>query len=254
VKVLTIDQIIGANLKELIEDEGLTVDEAADALAGLSGETWSDVKLWRWESGKYNFKAADLFLLSRIFGRNVIAFLEPPKEVGTKNKKEKVTHVIVDETTYSVERYRADYLLDPRGSFLDRATDLAERKKNAPWDVEAALTDIKDNLGERAQLTDFHAALKQTRLEIRMLRGMRKNALDNPTPENIADYEMFAKDAEAISDRWKDVTEGKVANEDIDTLADAIMGEQVDKIMERKTDTVLDVERNDDGVNRKEPQ
>jgi transcriptional regulator with XRE-family HTH domain len=247
VKVLTIDQIIGANLKKLIEDEGLTVDEAADALAGLSGETWSDVKLWRWESGKYNFKAADLFLLSRIFGRNVIAFLEPPKEVGTKNKKEKVTHVIVDETTYSVERYRADYLLDPRGSFLDRATDLAERKKNAPWDVEAALTDIKDNLGERAQLADFHVALKHTRHSIRILKVMRKNALDDPTPENIADYEMFA---EAAGDEWKEAAE----DIDVDTFATTLMGKQADTVLERATDTVLDIERNDDGVNREEPQ
>jgi transcriptional regulator with XRE-family HTH domain len=247
VKVLTIDQIIGANLKELIEDEGLTVDDAADALAGLSGETWSDVKLWRWESGKYNFKAADLFLLSRIFGRNVIAFLEPPKEVGTKNKKEKVTHVIVDGTTYSVERYRADYLLDPRGSFLDRATDLAERKKNAPWDVEAALTDIKDNLGERAQLADFHAALKSTRHSIRILKVMRREAINNPTPENIADYEMFA---EAAGDSWKEAAE----DIDVDTFADTLMGKQADTVLERATDTVLDIERNDDGVNREEPQ
>ena len=224
-KVLTIDEVIGANLKDLIESEGLTVEHAAEALAALTGQTWSEVKVWRWESGNYKFKATDLFLLSRVFGRNVIAFLDPPDEVGTKNNKEEVTHVIVDETTYTVKRYRLDYLLDPRGSFVDRATDLTARHKAAAEDVSAALDDIRANLGERARLADFHSALKRINQAISMVETARDKAIEDPTPENIAEYKAMA---EVAGDWWKEATK------DIEP------------------GTVLDMEGNANGVNHEE--
>jgi len=236
VKVLTINQIIGANLKDLIENEGLNVEQAAEALTALTRQTFSEVKLWRWESGNYHFKATDLFLLSRILGRNVMAFLEPPKEVGTRNSKEKVTHVIVGETTYTVERYRLDYFLDPRGSFLDRATNLAARKKEAAYDVEAALDDIRDNLGERALLADFHAALEGIRRTLRtrndIVEEARSRATEDPTPENIDVYNELIKDAKSWRDRTTKVLDEAYEHADVDAIKD--------------------IERNTNGVNPEE--
>ena len=151
-KAQTIDEVIGSNLRRLRESESLTLAQYAGTLTFLVGESFSEAKLSRWETGRYHFKMDDLLLMSRIHGVNILGLFIP----GDRT----VTHIRVGDSLYPIDRYRTDFFLDPRGSFRDRATDIAERKRHGAWDVDAALDDMEKRLGEKGGIGDFHSTFR----------------------------------------------------------------------------------------------
>ncbi len=148
----TIDEVIGSNLRTLRDRESMNLANAAETIGWFGRVSFSEAKLSRWETGRYHFRMDDLFLMSQVYGVNVLGLFIPDDKT--------VTHIKVGDSLYPVERYRTDFFLDPRGSFLDRATDMSERKRHAAWDVDAALDDVRDRLGDKAGLADLHSTLE----------------------------------------------------------------------------------------------
>jgi transcriptional regulator with XRE-family HTH domain len=154
VNAKTIDEIIGGNLRRMRNAEALTLAECADALAFLTGESFSEATLSRWETGHYHFKMDDLFLTSQIYGVNVISLLQPADDV---------THVHVSGRDVPVDSYAVDFFIDPRGTFTDRAKNIAERNAEGTRDVVDALNDIRDRLGKKGRPADLLAAINTVR-------------------------------------------------------------------------------------------
>jgi transcriptional regulator with XRE-family HTH domain len=148
----TIDEVIGGNLRTLRDRESMTLANAAETIGWFGRVSFSEAKLSRWETGHYHFTMDDLFLMSQVYGVNVFGFLTPTDRT--------ITHIKVGDSLYPVERYRYDFFIDPQGAFIDRATDIAQRKKHGAWDVEAALDDVRDRLGDKAGLADLHSTLE----------------------------------------------------------------------------------------------
>jgi len=156
VQEATIDEVIGGNLTLL--RAGMTLAETADTLSALTGQSFSEAKLSRWENGKYRFTVHDLHLLSQVYGVNLLGLLKPSD--GT-------THIQVGNSLYPIDVYMYDFFIDPRGSLTERATVIAERNKEGTRDVIDALNDVADHLGEKGQLADFHAGLQRFRATAR---------------------------------------------------------------------------------------
>jgi transcriptional regulator with XRE-family HTH domain len=198
VQAQTIEQVIAANLRALREEEALTLAQCADVFTFLFGETFSESKLSRWETGNYHFRLDDLHYLARIYGVSVLGLFTPLDD--------KVTHIRVGDDLYPVERYKYDFFIDPRGAFLDRATNIAERAKEGNRTVQAALDDLDRRLGTKAGLADLHSTLKG--------------------------FGALERYAEEIEDNRK----------------------ALEQLAKELQEAIHEEERNDDGVNREEPQ
>jgi transcriptional regulator with XRE-family HTH domain len=153
--VKTIDQVIGLNLRALRHREALTLAEAAEGVAFLTGRPVSEPSLSRWETGYNHFTVPDLYEWSQIYGVNIIALLQPADDV---------THVHVNGRDVPVGSYAYDFFIDPRGTFTDRARNIAERNAEGTRDVVDALNDITDRLGEKGRPADLLAAINTVRL------------------------------------------------------------------------------------------
>ena len=163
--VKTIDQIIGRNLRDLRHGEALTLAEAANAIANLTDRPLTESSLSRWETGYNQFTAVDLYEWSQIHGVNVISLLQPADDV---------THVHVNGRDVPVDSYAVDFFIDPRGTFTDRAKNIAERNAEGTRDVVDALNDISDRLGKKGRLADLDGAINS----VRMRDAMRDNPED----------------------------------------------------------------------------
>lgn len=180
--IQTIDQIIGANIRALREREALTLKDAAEVLAVLTGRSLTESSLSRWEGGYNQFSAADLYLWSQIYGVNVIALLQPADDV---------THVRVNDRDVPVDEYALDFFIDPRGTFTQRAQQFAERRNEGTRDIVDALNDIRDRLGEKGRLADLHASYKAFQRLTDIGVALYEETLTNPTPENQIEYDDF---------------------------------------------------------------
>jgi transcriptional regulator with XRE-family HTH domain len=149
----TIDQVIGGNLQLLRQAESMTTAEMADALTSLTGESFSEVKLWRWETGRYRFKVTDLYLFSQLHGVNLLALLKPDDAT--------ITHVKTGRRDTPVDAYVYDFFVDPSGTFGDRATRLAERRAEGTPYVIDAINDISDRLGKKGRIGDWYSSHKR---------------------------------------------------------------------------------------------
>jgi transcriptional regulator with XRE-family HTH domain len=187
----TIDEVIGANLRRLRKVEAVTLAQCAEVFSFLVGESFSEAKLSRWESGSYHFKLDDLLSLSQIYGVNLIGLLTPADDT--------VTHIRHGDSLYPIERYQYDFFIDPRGSFLDRATNLIERKAAGAYDVHEALDDLQSNLGRKAGLADLQASLKS----FGFLERWAKQIVDGQKAlqEFVDDQEAFHNFAAELKDR-----------------------------------------------------
>ena len=163
--VKTIDQIIGRNLRDLRHGEALTLAEAANAIANLTDRPLTESSLSRWETGYNQFTAVDLYEWSQIHGVNVISLLQPADDV---------THVHVNGRDVPVDSYAVDFFIDPRGTFTDRAKNIAERNAEGTRVVVDALNDISDRLGKKGRLADLDGAINS----VRMRDAMRDNPED----------------------------------------------------------------------------
>jgi transcriptional regulator with XRE-family HTH domain len=163
--VKTIDQIIGRNLRALRHGEALTLAEAANAIANLTGRPLTESSLSRWEGGYNHFTAVDLYEWSQIHGVNVIALLRPADDV---------THIRVNGRDVPADSYSVDFFIDPRGTFTDRAKNIAARNAEGTRDVVDALNDITDRLGKKGRLADLDGAINS----VRMRDAMRDNPDD----------------------------------------------------------------------------
>ncbi len=158
-QVQTIDEVIGANMRFLREGEALTLVQCAETLAFLTGKTFSEARLSRWETGHYSFTINDLHTVSQIYGVNLMGLLKPIDD--------DVTHVqTFYGSLYPVDSYVYDFFIDPRGTFADRAEQFAERNKAGTRDVVDALNDIRYNLGDKGRIGDLHMKIKAFRKEI----------------------------------------------------------------------------------------
>jgi hypothetical protein len=163
--VKTIDQIIGRNLRALRHGEALTLAEAANAIANLTDRPLTESSLSRWEGGYNHFTAVDLYEWSQIHGVNVIALLRPADDV---------THIRVNGRDVPADSYAVDFFIDPRGTFTDRAKNIAARNAEGTRDVVDALNDITDRLGKKGRLADLDGAINS----VRMRDAMRDNPDD----------------------------------------------------------------------------
>lgn len=68
---MDIDRVIGSKLRHLRLQRNIRLVIVAEALG------MSPPKLSRWETGKYAFKASDLFVLSRYWGVTIIHLCVP---------------------------------------------------------------------------------------------------------------------------------------------------------------------------------
>lgn len=168
--IQTIDQIIGGNLRVLREREALTLKEAAETVALLTGRSLTESSLSRWEGGYNQFSAADLYMWSQIYSVNAIALLQPQPHV---------THIRIYNRDVPTELYAYDFFIDPRGTFTERARRLLEREKHRGPDIGAALDDIQDRLNVKAGLADLHAALVNSR----KMRDAMKASPDKPAAQ-----------------------------------------------------------------------
>ena len=155
VNAKTIDEVIGGNLRELRSAEDMTLADAAETIGWLAGNSFSEAKLSRWETGRYHFTMDDLFLMSQVYGVHLISLLTPADPT--------VTHIRFLDNLYPVERYRYDFFIDPQGAFADRASNIAERNRRGVYDVAAALDDLRDRLGDKSGLADLHSTIEYFR-------------------------------------------------------------------------------------------
>jgi transcriptional regulator with XRE-family HTH domain len=200
VQTQTIDQAIGANMRTLRETEGLTLAQCADTLWYITGESISEAKLSRWETGKYRFNVSDLHLISQVYGVNLLALLKPVDD--------DITHIDFGLYTIPVDDYVYDFFVDPRGRFVDRAERLAERRGEGDGtrDVLDAINDIRDRLGKRGSLGDLHSSMLYFgRIVTTVLAAFELN-LYNPTPEHAQQYQdLLDAIPEGMSLRVQDV-------------------------------------------------
>jgi transcriptional regulator with XRE-family HTH domain len=154
-KMATIDEVIGSNLRELRKAESVTLAQGAVTIGWLAAESFSEAKLSRWETGQYHFAMDDLFLMSQVYGVNVLALLRPDRDILNV----RITHIQVRDRLYPVERFQYDFFIDPQGVFADRADDLAQRSRQGSRSVQAAFDDVRDRLGDKAGLADLHSTL-----------------------------------------------------------------------------------------------
>jgi transcriptional regulator with XRE-family HTH domain len=192
--VRTIDQVIGQNLRALRKHETLTLAEAAKAVAMLTDRSISEASLSRWETGYNHFTVPDLYKWSQLYRVNVIALLQPADDV---------THVGINGRDVPVDSYAYDFFIDPRGTFTERASHLSERRSEGTPNVVDALNDIRDRLGEKARMADFVAAAARIQRIVDAVQTAYDEAIENPTPENIA----WAREvADTAGDWWQEVT------------------------------------------------
>lgn len=187
-RVATIDQVIGGNLARLRAAEHLTIEQAANVLELVTGQSFSVPKLWRWEQGKYRFGLNDLFLMSQFYGVNVLAFLKPSDP--------DISDIDTGTDIVPVELYVMDYYVDPGGAFITRARTLAERVKEGSRTVQAALDDIENRLADKAGPADLHSTIQQIRHIFDAIRTARDKAILDPTDDNIWDYKYLVKTIE----------------------------------------------------------
>jgi transcriptional regulator with XRE-family HTH domain len=79
-KVQTMNEVVGANLRKFREAEGLTLAQCAMTITYLT-DSFSESKLSRWENGKYHFTLEDLHFMSLIYGVGILGLLTPAKDV-----------------------------------------------------------------------------------------------------------------------------------------------------------------------------
>lgn len=176
-KSVTIEGIIGGNLAKLRRSENLTVQQAVDVLRAVTGTSFSVPKLWRWEQGKYRFKLDDLFLMSQLYGVNVLSFLKPVDDT--------VTHVRTGCTDIPVDKYVMDYYIDPVGTFPRRAAALRGQTRHLSRAVEAAFADIENRLADKAGPGDYRTTAERIRGVAETIATTRDQAVSNPTEDNV---------------------------------------------------------------------
>jgi hypothetical protein len=151
-QVQTIDEVIGANLRTMRGD--LSLIKCAETIAFLTGKSFSESRLSRWETGLYTFTVNDLHTLSQIYGVNLMALLRPVDET--------VTHIeTFHGSLYTVDSYVYDFFIDPRGTFTDRAEKFKERNAAGTRDVIDAINDVRDQLGTKGTIEDRYSSYKE---------------------------------------------------------------------------------------------
>jgi hypothetical protein len=108
--------------------------------------------------------------MALLHGVNVLALMSPVDIKGLDS-------VIFDtnegyDNLFDIDEYHYNLFIDPRGSFSDRARDIAAREKEGAWDVHAALNDLENVWGEKGGLSELHSSIKD--LQIEMLKTMRE--------------------------------------------------------------------------------
>ncbi|MFC2153439.1 helix-turn-helix domain-containing protein [Actinomycetota bacterium] len=164
----TIDTVIGANLRRLREAERLDLEEVSQLLWIRMRVKMSVSMVSRWETGQVRFTVADLHMWSRFYRVNALGLLTPhdPKP----GEGEPTTHIETKNgTVIPVEDYLHQLYIEPRGAFYAQAKSEQKTIPEARSDVDtrtaeltaAAIEDIKERLGAKAQQTDLISAIKR---------------------------------------------------------------------------------------------
>ena len=103
---LTLDQLIGSNIRDLRNDARLSLDEAAILMTIWHGEPWSYERLRKREIGQQPVTVAELHAFADVFGVTLLRFLRPARGVRFIGANQKLVRA---------EDYHMDYLWDPGG-------------------------------------------------------------------------------------------------------------------------------------------
>lgn len=164
---LTVDEIVGANIRHLRRDAGLTQSQLARVLSFFGGERWSHQWVSVREKGKTPTTVAQACLIAYALGVSVAQLLIPNAESQTG---EIALGRSLGAIVLEPDAYVLDLHTDPPGRVGDVQFDLPLRKKRA-------LDDVYEQIGrhvDRAdQLQAIAAAVEELDLLFNASQGSR---------------------------------------------------------------------------------
>jgi transcriptional regulator with XRE-family HTH domain len=150
--VVTLNWVVGRNLKWLRQREGLTCNDLAKILHYWDINSWHASKVSRLENDKQVFTLPQIAFLARVFRVALTWLLEPhPFDDGAVTEK---TSVLIGEHTTSIQTYTLDLYTDPRQNSVINF-DFYEH--SVPKRKRREIVDIYDQieaLGPRAGLAE----------------------------------------------------------------------------------------------------
>ena len=120
-EAMTLDEMIGWNIKELRQAAGLSLKDAAVLMTIWQNEPWSHQKVYTRELGRQPVTVTELHLFSQLFGVPIFRLLHPPAGLKVLN---------INMAPINAGRYQLDYFYDTGGrTGLAWRVALEERKE-----------------------------------------------------------------------------------------------------------------------------
>jgi transcriptional regulator with XRE-family HTH domain len=127
---MTIDELVGSNIKALRVRANLSLRQAADLMTIWHQEGWTYQRFNRRERAEAPVTVTELHAFANLFGVSLFRFLRRP---------EHIQFLQINGLHLRAEEYELDYLYDPLGRTGEpQRVDLEERFENLAWRARRA--------------------------------------------------------------------------------------------------------------------